>query len=459
MADSTGNAPKKCTSKAAGYFGVGWLTGTAAAITMKVGYQMGFEKPLFSTFLMFSAMSLALPLFMVLQRFFSEERLEIRRADIKLLFVPAIFDMAASFLAQIGLLYVSNSIFLLLKCSTMLFTALARKWVVKAEMHRHQWIGIFINLTAMALISSTTFFEAKDQNISTDVPQRDPRLGIPFVILSCMVQAGQYVYEEKVMSTDGIPEMILVGGEGIWGLLITTVLMIIAQNTSGQDAGGVWENTFESIEQIRNSVSLSLVLLLFFLTVTGFNIAAVYVTSLLSSVWHSILDNFRPVSVWVIDLLLYYTFTNGQLGEAWTNVSWLQFVGMCVLFFGTAVYDGRVSCFLYFQLRIFSSNFTISSGDYDRVREGNVVLYIDKNEEDSQNNEGESEELTSVSYSHTYSPLLRRKSDFHTSQKQQHVNGYSAVENGQLITRDGRSQSTGYGYGSVSKFNISKGMN
>lgn len=32
--------------------------------------------------------------------------------------------------------------------------------------------------------------------------------------------------------------------------------------------------------------------------VAAYNIFAVYVTHFLSSVWHAILDNFRPISVW-----------------------------------------------------------------------------------------------------------------------------------------------------------------
>ena len=189
-------APKKCTPKAVGYFGVGWMTGTAAAITMKVGYQMGFEKPLFSTFLMFSAMLLSLPLFTAYQKFYSEEHLKVKRQDIMLLFMPTVFDMGGSYLAQIGLLYVNNSIFLLLKGTIIVFTALL-KYFWGDEMCRHEWSGVFINLTAMTLISSTTFFDTTDTNTSSEGPHRDPRLGVLFVILSCMVQAGQYCHPYK----------------------------------------------------------------------------------------------------------------------------------------------------------------------------------------------------------------------------------------------------------------------
>jgi len=28
-------------------------------------------------------------------------------------------------------------------------------------------------------------------------------------------------------------------------------------------------------------------------------------------VWHAILDNFRPLTIWVVELMLYYSFTHG----------------------------------------------------------------------------------------------------------------------------------------------------
>lgn len=42
---------------------------------------------------------------------------------------------------------------------------------------------------------------------------RDPRLGVVFILLSCLVQGTQYVFEEKVMAVDGLPPMWLIGLE------------------------------------------------------------------------------------------------------------------------------------------------------------------------------------------------------------------------------------------------------
>jgi len=65
----------------------------------------------------------------------------------------------------------------------------------------------------------------------------------------------------------------------------------------------------------------------------------VTVTYSLSSVWHSILDNFRPTTVWVTDLFIYYAITR-DFGEKWEDgPSWIQLGGLILLFYGTALYN------------------------------------------------------------------------------------------------------------------------
>lgn len=36
-----------------------------------------------------------------------------------------------------------------------------------------------------------------------------------------------------------------------------------------------------------------------------------YVTKYLSAIWHAILDNFRPITIWVLDLYIYYSLYPG----------------------------------------------------------------------------------------------------------------------------------------------------
>ena len=63
----------------------------------------------------------------------------------------------------------------------------------------------------------------------------------------------------------------------------------------------------------------------------------------LCCVWHAILDNFRPISVWGVDLALFYVVTGGAFGEAWAYPgSYVQVAALGVLLYGTAVYNGSV---------------------------------------------------------------------------------------------------------------------
>ena len=71
------------------------------------------------------------------------------------------------------------------------------------------------------------------------------------------------------------------------------------------------------------------------------NPAEVHITQFLSSIWHAILDNFRPVTVWLTGLAMHYML-DPELGESWNPLSYIQLAGMCVLFLGTAIYNGSV---------------------------------------------------------------------------------------------------------------------
>lgn len=143
------------------------------------------------------------------------------------------------------------------------------------------------------------------------------------------------------MTVDDAPPLVVIGMEGLWGSVIMLILFPILYYTPGGDHGSI-ENTPDSIAMIRSSASIQTLLVVFFVTVTMYNIFCIYVTAYLSAIWHAILDNFRPVSVWATGLIIYYIVSNGAFGEPWTHYSWLQAVGMGVLFVGTAVYNGSL---------------------------------------------------------------------------------------------------------------------
>jgi len=346
MGGEQGENDASCTPKSAASFGAGIVMGTVNTLVMKVmfetqsvgtdGKSTKFEKPMFLAFIMFSGMFFSVPTYFIHQRWLGKkDRISLRTYF--LLAIPASFDLLGTMLSQIGLLYVTPSLYMLIRCFVIVVTAILKVTVLKTRLAKHEWLGVFINFLAMCLVSAPSFFAPMSSS------GRDPRIGILFIVLSCLIQGAQYVFEEKVMANDGAPALIVVGMEGLWGVIISlAICWPIFYLIPGSDKGSM-ENMWDAVVMLHNSSLLTGYLLLYLFSVSLYNVFAVFITNLLNSVWHAILDNFRPVAVWATDLIIYYVFTKGKYGENWAwPGSYLQLFGMLILFFGTAVYNGSI---------------------------------------------------------------------------------------------------------------------
>ena len=159
------------------------------------------------------------------------------------------------------------------------------------------------------------------------------------MLAGAFVQAIQFVFEEHVMKMDiPAPPLLLIGMEGLWGTILSiTIMYPLAYYTPGSDHGS-YEDPFNTWAMLMHSRNIQIAFFIYFFTIFFYNLFAVLVTFQLSSVWHAILDNFRPITVWGTDLFIYYCI-NPLFGEVWTQFSYLQIVGMAVLLYGTAVYN------------------------------------------------------------------------------------------------------------------------
>lgn len=138
----------------------------------------------------------------------------------------------------------------------------------------------------------------------------------------------------------------------MWGTLICTfVLYPLAYVLPGSDHGRL-EDPENTVAMISNSQTVQVILLWYFIFIFLYNTFGVLVTYLLNSVWHAILDNFRPITVWGADLYIYYAVALGTFGEPWTPWSFLELAGLGILLLGTATYNGNVRfpCFVYDDL-------------------------------------------------------------------------------------------------------------
>lgn len=273
-------------------------------------------------------------------------------------------DDCSCFVFHLALIFCSLSI-----GSAIIFVALLKQFFLGHHLQRFKWIGIAFNVFSIVLVGVTAMMSGGDSSAGEDSQFNSPLTGVVLILCGAFVQSLQYAFEEKMM-TDAdaaIPPLLMIGMEGFWGtLLCIFVLYPAAYAIHGPDHGCI-ENPFNTWYMIQHSTHIQAVFLLYFFSVLQYNILAILVTYMLDSVWHAILDNFRPVTVWGLDLYIFY-FISKSFGESWTAWSFLQLFGMFVLLYGTAIYnapnDG--SLFLRGDLKSF---FIDCSDEYDALEE------------------------------------------------------------------------------------------
>lgn len=228
-----------------------------------------------------------------------------------------------------------------------MFVALLKQFVIGHRLYKYQWMGVFWNVMSIVVVGATAMLSVPSEATKADDGSasalqsryNSPLTGVVLILLGAFVQSLQYAFEEKVMNMDiPAPPMLLIGMEGLWGtLLCTCCLYPLVYNLPGPDHGSI-ENPYNTYVMFCNSSAIQGMFVLFFVSVFLYNVLGVLVTCVLNSVWHAILDNFRPVSVWAADLFIFYYITHA-FGETWTPWSYLQLCGMFILLYGTAIYN------------------------------------------------------------------------------------------------------------------------
>mmetsp|Transcript_28495 Transcript_28495/g.60127 ORF Transcript_28495/g.60127 Transcript_28495/m.60127 type:complete len:489 (-) Transcript_28495:137-1603(-) len=280
--------------------------------------------------------------------------------------IPAIFDLAATALCMMGLQYLDVSIYQMLRGSGIIFVALMKQHVMKEHLHKFHWVGVFWNVISVVIVGATALLSTSTSE-TTDVTPSETFLGVCLMMAGAFVQAVQFVFEEHVMKMDvPAPPLLLIGMEGFWGTFLGIFVMYPIGYFMPGDDHGSYEDPFNTWNMLVNSKNIQFAFVIYFFTIFFYNLFAVLVTFMLSSVWHAILDNFRPITVWVTDLVIFY-YINPFFGEAWTPYSYLQIFGMAILLYGTAIYNAPNDGSLLLKGQWWAFKINLSD-EYDAIR-------------------------------------------------------------------------------------------
>jgi drug/metabolite transporter (DMT)-like permease len=184
-------------------FVLGLVSGTFSALTCKIAYDTAstglngdekvFTKPIMMLFLMFAAMVPSIFFWLIQQHFTPvEKRDRVSYKTMAVLIVPSVCDLLCTLLLLVAQLYITASLWQMMRGSIIVITALLKRFVLSHRLKLHMWLGVGTITVAMILVASTSFFGNADKTHAAE--GKDPRIGILLVILGCLAQGVQCKY-------------------------------------------------------------------------------------------------------------------------------------------------------------------------------------------------------------------------------------------------------------------------
>ncbi|KAG1672841.1 hypothetical protein FOA52_004645 [Chlamydomonas sp. UWO 241] len=338
--------------------------GTTTSLFAKIVYELKsvgsdgtekyFHKPWAMTTIMFVGMSLCLPMALLSEKAKKKKAAEDaeepllpageqdapKRNELKetlMLGIPTFFDLLATVLMNVGLLWVTASVYQMMRGAEMLFAAFFAVTFLKRSLNTYHMMGLCCCVAGIMLVGSASLLSGEG-SATMVVTQDQMIMGMALIVVSQAVQAAQLTFEDFFMADMDIAPMKIVGYEGVFGAAACLLVMApVTYYMAGTEGEGFHEDIVDTWTMISHSPALQSILLIDMFALLMYNVSGMMVTFQIGAVFRTVLETMRTLFVWLVDLGLFYG--GFGLGESWTVYSWMQAAGFIVLVCGTLVYN------------------------------------------------------------------------------------------------------------------------
>ena len=353
MDNITPNSNKKFIGRLGAFFLL--FFGTISSVTSKVqltvpsagyaGIQHYFEKPGMQVFLMFLGMCFAIP---VGTKWGPNGKMDLKSFS-RYQYVISVFNSicatVAIYINTVGLTRINVSIYMMLRGSLSIFSTIFSILFLKKRFMLYQWIGIILTILSLIIvgIAGVLINGNEDDDRFTWI---DRLIGVIIIIIAQVIQGWQLVFDEYMTQTLKLPVMLVVGMEGVWGVLIMIFIafplcFIIPGNDPSPFPDGSFENLWDSLLMIGNSGALLAIAIISCIAIGCYDIAGMTVTATMSSVNRTIFEALRTLTTWITMLII--GATGSRYGEKLNKLSWLELLGFILLVYSSLVYNNVVS--------------------------------------------------------------------------------------------------------------------
>ncbi len=287
-------------------------------------------------------------------------------------------DLLATTINTFGLTYLTTSMFQMMRGLELFFVCLWSKIFLKNPIYRHAILGVGSLIFGLSLVGlNAILFD--DNKVA-----KNPTVGIILLCTSQLFTSTEYVFQEKFIKHYDVHPFQLVGFEGLWGVCMYTILLIIFQFVScnswsdslkegicskNDDNKFHIEDSLFAFRQMWEKKAILIVYIFYVVSIALYNIVGINLTKLVSSTARAVVDTVRTVFIW----LFFLCFEPVEGTKETFHV--LQFIGFLFLVFGTLVYNEIIV--LPFWGLDYYTRVNIAKREAEKDEEGKLYVSID----------------------------------------------------------------------------------
>jgi hypothetical protein len=223
---------------------------------------------------------------------------------------------------------------MLINSLELVLSVVASRLIRKRIVFRTRWIGVAtVTVGIIIIIGLVDMISANKMEVGDDPSssQQHRWIGVLLIAGQSVMSVLQDWSEEIIMQKAEFPATLLLGLEGLFGLVIGSILYFPL-------AAQLGEPIFETVDELSawQVGVFAAGLVLPFLVVGVFSIVATAVTS---SMTRNVWKNFRTILVWMFGLVIFYATQNEELGEEWIiPESFILLLSFAVMLYCAHVY-------------------------------------------------------------------------------------------------------------------------
>ncbi|KAH0795993.1 putative integral membrane protein [Histomonas meleagridis] len=280
--------------------------------------------------------------------------------------IPALCDLFATVLQNIAFLYLTPSIWQMMRGSILLFTALFAIFYRHKKLSWVDWFGVVTTIVGITIVGlSSILSETKAVESSTGMKL----LAMLLIVIAQALQAFQTIVEEELLHDVDATESEVVSYEGIWGLFFSTFITMPIANILPESVSGIYENSLESFYMLSHSWQLVLLTIAYVVVIVGYNWSGMIVTSFSSAIHRNIYEALRSIAVWALSVIVYYLFPNSGAGEKLKLMSLVQLLGFAISILGSFIYNRvlKFPCYNYEADEAMNQQTNDNNGEYTKI--------------------------------------------------------------------------------------------